>query len=229
MDKRKAYHDKLDKVLNVFLSDDKTADVVLEETTLEDGTVIQYADKNVGTPVMVIVEGQDPAPVADGDYKISDTEILVVKEGVIAEVKAPEAEVETPAEGAVVDAETATPAVEVANDPASIFNLDKLSKIIDLSKEGFHTLTFSVANGKVEWGNLYSESFQELKEQLTASQEEIKAAKLKFEEDLKILGKTVKETKLVQAPVELKTVPQTAKERKIAAIMEQRKQPETEN
>ncbi len=191
MTTRDQFHARLDKILNVFLKDETP--VQLEQKTLEDGTVIEYESLEVGKPVMVIVEGQDPAPLADGEYELDD-QIMVIVEGKIAEIK-PKEEEEKPAE-------EEAPVEQAVDNVEAIFNLEKLKGLIDLSKDGFHTISLSVSNGKIEWGNIYSESFQELKEQIKLKEEENNSLKIKFEEDLKILGQVVKETKVIQAPVE---------------------------
>ena len=191
MTTRDQFHARLDKILNVFLKDETP--VQLEQKTLEDGTVIEYESLEVGKPVMVVVEGQDPAPLADGEYSIED-QIIVIAEGKIAEIK-PEEEEEKPAE-------EEAPVEQAVDNVEAIFNLEKLKGLIDLTKDGFHTISLSVSNGKIEWGNIYSESFQELKEQIKLKEEENNSLKIKFEEDLKILGQVVKETKVIQAPVE---------------------------
>lgn len=191
MTTRDQFHARLDKILNVFLKDETP--VQLEQKTLEDGTVIEYESLEVGKPVMVIVEGQDPAPLADGEYELDD-QIMVIVEGKISEIK-PKEEEEKPAE-------EETPVEQEVDNVEAIFNLEKLKGLIDLSKDGFHTISLSVSNGKIEWGNIYSESFQELKEQIKLKEEENNSLKIKFEEDLKILGQVVKETKVIQAPVE---------------------------
>ena len=191
MTTRDQFHSRLDKILNVFLKDETP--VSLEQKTLEDGTVIEYESLEVGKPVMVIVEGQDPAPLADGEYELDD-QIMVIVEGKISEIK-PKEEEEKPAE-------EETPVEQEVDNVEAIFNLEKLKGLIDLTKDGFHTISLSVSNGKIEWGNIYSESFQELKEQIKLKEEENNSLKIKFEEDLKILGQVVKETKVIQAPVE---------------------------
>ncbi len=191
MTTRDQFHARLDKILNVFLKDETP--VQLEQKTLEDGTVIEYESLEVGKPVMVIVEGQDPAPLADGEYELDD-QIMVIAEGKIAEIK-PKEEEEKPAE-------EEAPVEQAVDNVEAIFNLEKLKGLIDLTKDGFHTISLSVSNGKIEWGNIYSESFQELKEQIKLKEEENNSLKIKFEEDLKILGQVVKETKVIQAPVE---------------------------
>jgi len=199
MTKREAYHQKLDKVLNVFLGEQESGEVTLGEAVMEDGTKISWDVLEVDAPVMVMVEGEDPAPAPDGEYKISETQMIKVAGGVIAEIM--EIESEEVAEDDVVMEENNVE-TEVVKSAADIFNLEKLKELVDLSKEGFHTLTFSVANGAIEWGNIYSESFQELKKELETAKAEIQEKDLKFEKDLELLGKAVKLDKIIQAPVE---------------------------
>lgn len=196
MSKRTAFHERLDKILDVFFAKEDSEEVKFAQSTMEDGTVIEYENTEVGTAVMVIPAEGEPAPAPNGEYKIDEMTTLVVADGKIAEVKV-EKETEEPAEE-----EMAADPVEPATTAEAIFNLDKLKELIDLTKDGFHTISLSVSNGIIEWGNVYSESFQELKTQLSLKEEEIKTAKAEFEEQLKILGQTVKETKVVQAPVE---------------------------
>jgi len=217
MSKRQAFHERLDKILDVFFA--KDSEITMAQSTLEDGTVIEYENTEVGTPVMIIVEGQDPTPVPDGEYKISETQSLVCVEGKIAEVKEMEPEEEPE--------ETEEMAVETPAEPAieDIFNLEKLKSLIDLTKDGFHTISLSVANGKIEWGNIYSESFTELKEQLKLKSEELTKANQKFEEDLKILGQTIKETKVIQAPMpEMNAAPKTKTDIILSRLEENRKE-----
>lgn len=221
-EKTASYHANLDKILSIFF---KNESISLAQVTMPDGTVIEYESTEVGTPVMVIVEGQEPTAAPDGEYKISETETLIVAEGVIAEVKTEEVEEVVEEEMEEGETPTETPAeepVEEIDDPASIFNIDKLKELIDLTKEGFHTISFSVANGKIEWGNIYSESFQELSEQVSAKDQEIADMKLKFEQDLKLLGQTIKETQVIQAPVETKPVILTKKDLILRQLDEQR-------
>lgn len=217
-DKRSKFHENLDKVLNVFLGEEASeATVELAEKTLEDGTVIQYENLEPGTPVMKVVEGEDPVPMDDGEYKISDTEILVVVEGVVSEVK--------PVEEEMPEEETAETEMEKTENTASdIFNLDVLKQKIDFEKDGFHSIEFSISNGAIEWGNILSQSYQEMSKQLAAKEQELKQAKVEFENQLEVLGKTIKETKVKQAPVEAKTQPTTWRERKLEAIKAKRQE-----
>src|SRR5574343_11356 len=123
MTTRDQFHARLDKILNVFLKDETP--VQLEQKTLEDGTVIEYESLDVGKPVMVVVEGQDPAPLADGEYELDD-QIMVIAEGKIAEIK-PKEEEEKPAE------EEEAPVEQEVDNVEAIFNLEKLKGLIDLT------------------------------------------------------------------------------------------------
>lgn len=241
MSKDKSEQTKLDKVLILLGLKDEAPEITLEEKTLEDGTVISYDNMEVGTAVMVIVEGEDPTVAPDGEYQISETEKLVVVDGVISEVITEEATEEAPEEVVEEDlsdeAELAEEDVEVVEEEVpetnteDVFNMDKLKGIIDLEKEGFHTLTFSVANGSIEWGNLYSESFQELKAEkesndvkVTKLEKEVADMKLEHEAQLKLIGETMKESGLIQAPVETVKVPKTWKELKMESLKKARKE-----
>lgn len=74
-----------------------------EEATLEDGTVISADAFEVGNAVFIVVEEeQQPLPV--GEYALADGSLLVVEEeGVIADIKAADEEVEEVVEEEVVE------------------------------------------------------------------------------------------------------------------------------
>lgn len=217
-EKTASYHANLDRILKVFFKDD--AQVELAEAILPDGTKITYENTEVGTPVFVVAEDGTQTPAPDGEHQISETELLVVKDGLVVEVKPvePAEEVEEEMEVEPVVEET-----EVKGT-SDIFNLEILKTKVDFTKEGFHTISFSIANGVIEWGNIYSESFQELSEQVSAKDREIAELKAKFEADLEILGKTIKETKVVQAPLETAPVALTKKDLLFRQLEEQRKE-----
>lgn len=202
-DIRAPYHSRLDKILNTLFGKEKedSVEVELAQSTLEDGTVIEYEALEVGAAVTVVVEGEDPAPAPDGEHTLEDGTKITTEGGVITEIMEPEAEEETEEE-AEEELENAELEDEGEETPSPSFNLEelknKLSEKIDMEKEAFYTISLSVANGKFEWGAIYSESISELKDQL-------KEAELKFENDLKILGETVRETLIPEAPVETPT------------------------
>ena len=215
-EKTASYHANLDRILKVFFKDE--AQVELAEALLPDGTKITYENTEAGTPVFVVAEDGTQSPAPDGEHQISETEILVVADGLVVEVKPiePKEEGEAPAEEA--------PAETEVKGTSDIFNLEVLKTKVDFGKEGFHTISFSIANGVIEWGNIYSESFQELSEQVSAKDKEIAALKAKFESDLELLGKTIKETKVVQAPVETAPVVLSKKDLLLRQLEDQRKE-----
>lgn len=81
----------------------------LGEIKTDKETLIIEGELEVGKPVFVEAEGE-PAPAADGEYTTEDGTVIVVAEGVIAEIKPIE---ETPAEEEKpVEMEEETPAEE---------------------------------------------------------------------------------------------------------------------
>ncbi|MFO7819525.1 MAG: hypothetical protein R6V17_04730 [Halanaerobacter sp.] len=238
-------HEILDRVIAKF-SNEEDQEISLAEATMEDGTVISYENTEVGTAVMVLPEEGEPTPAPDGEYQISESEILVVSDGVIERVESPTPEAEEVDEE--VEAEEEKPDTKDTNDtelededeeleseksdPMGFFNPERFKELVDLSKEGFYTIQFSVSNNKIEWGNLFSESFQELSDQkgeletkLSEKDEEIANMKTKFEEDLKLIGETIKESGIIQAPVEKETKTLLTKSDLIARRLEdQRKE-----
>lgn len=74
-----------------------------EEATLEDGTVISADAFEVGNAVFIVVE-EDQQPLPVGEYALADGSLLVVEEeGVIADIKAADEEVEEEVEEEVVE------------------------------------------------------------------------------------------------------------------------------
>ena len=74
-----------------------------EDAALEDGTIISAEAFEVGNAVFIVVEEeQQPLPV--GEYAMADGSLLVVEEeGVIAEIKAADEEIEEEIEEEVVE------------------------------------------------------------------------------------------------------------------------------
>lgn len=167
------FTDLLTKYFPAVKFEETTEEVKFESVTLEDGRVIEYENLEVGTQVNVIVEGQDPQPIEEGTFKISETqEIVTDAEGKIVSVND------------IVTEESEAPAEEAQMNSMDLeMFLTTLREKLDLGKEGFRTITLSVRDdGKIEWGNILEESFTELKASLKASKEESK----KIENDLKV-------------------------------------------
>jgi len=74
-----------------------------EEAALEDGTIISADAFEVGNAVFIVVE-EDQQPLPVGEYALADGSLLVVEEeGVIADIKAADEEVEEVVEEEVVE------------------------------------------------------------------------------------------------------------------------------
>lgn len=87
--------DKIKDLLGIELSSQDVESVELAQSTLENGTVIEYKSMEAGSPVFIVSEDEKIAlPV--GEYTLEDGKILVVvDEGEISEIKeAAEEEVE---------------------------------------------------------------------------------------------------------------------------------------
>ena len=87
--------DKIKDLLGIELSSQDVEAVKLAQSTLENGTVIEYESMEAGSPVFIVSEDEKIAlPV--GEYTLEDGKILVVvDEGEISEIKeAAEEEVE---------------------------------------------------------------------------------------------------------------------------------------
>jgi hypothetical protein len=134
----------------------------------------------------------------------------VIEEPVIEEPEA-EAEVEEEVEEEV---EVEVPAVEMQEEePSDIFNLGELKKKINLKLNGFYTIEFEVMDGVITWGNIYSQSFQQLKSQL----------KKEYEDEVKQIASKGKEVNLNKRVMEPEK-PATRKELIMARLAEKDKE-----
>ena len=79
--------DKIKDLLGIELSSQDVEAVELAQSTLENGTVIEYESMEAGSPVFIVSEDEKIAlPV--GEYTLEDGKILVVvDEGEISEIK----------------------------------------------------------------------------------------------------------------------------------------------
>ena len=137
-----------------------------EEAALEDGTIISADAFEVGNAVFIVVE-EDQQPLPVGEYALADGSLLVVEEeGVIADIKAADEEVEEVVEEEVV--EQSEEVVEQSSD-------DSKEAIIQ-------------AIGVME--NLLQE-FNALKEEFASIKEEAKENAVKVEEFEKV-GEEIK-------------------------------------
>lgn len=83
--------------------EEATEQLKFEEAALEDGTIISADAFEVGNAVFIVVE-EDQQPLPVGEYALADGSLLVVEEeGVIADIKASDEEVEEVVEEEVVE------------------------------------------------------------------------------------------------------------------------------
>ena len=79
--------DKIKDLLGIELTSQEAEAVKLAQSTLENGTVIEYDSMEAGSPVFIVSEDEKIALPA-GEYTLEDGKILVVvDEGEIAEIK----------------------------------------------------------------------------------------------------------------------------------------------
>jgi hypothetical protein len=99
-------------------------EVKLAQMKLKDGVTIIEADAFEMDNNVFIVNGEDKIPVPVGEYELEDGMILVVAvEGIIAEIKEPVAEVETPE--AEVEVEVEAQAETVATPKRIVESVSK--------------------------------------------------------------------------------------------------------
>ena len=83
--------------------EEATEQLKFEEAALEDGTIISADAFEVGNAVFIVIE-EDQQPLPVGEYALADGSLLVVEEeGVIADIKAADEEVEEVVEEEVVE------------------------------------------------------------------------------------------------------------------------------
>ena len=79
--------EKIKDLLGIELSSQEAEAIELAQTTLENGTIIEYESLEAGSPVFIVTEDEKIALPA-GEYTLEDGRILlVVDEGEISEVK----------------------------------------------------------------------------------------------------------------------------------------------
>ena len=79
--------DKIKDLLGIELSSQDAEAVELAQSTLENGTVIEYESMEAGSPVFIVSEDEKIALPA-GEYTLEDGKIIVViDEGEISEIK----------------------------------------------------------------------------------------------------------------------------------------------
>lgn len=199
-----------------------------EEVKLE----VTYPELIEGAEVK---EGEEIAP--DGEYEVEDGIKIVVLDGKISEIIKPEveevvepevemeAEVEITEEVILAEEEVIEPVVEVEEEIVvedkpiveDVLNVEGLSALINMPemKDGFCSISFSVVDGKIAWGELYTSDYKMLMSKQTDTEKELNELKAKLEAKDNLileLGKEVDKKPLIQAPSEYKEVKLTRAE-----------------
>lgn len=142
MEEKKSLMERLDVALGkvkTFLSDEKESSVKLAaEVVKEDGTVVYTeADEFAVGATAWVKDGEQTIPAPDGEHKLEDGRVLVVKEGVVESIMEAEVEEEMSNEPEYVTKEEFSKSMsEFANILADALNLSiEMSKESDLAKE----------------------------------------------------------------------------------------------
>lgn len=144
---------------------------------LADGTTIEIQGETVvGTPVMVVTD-QGAAPIPDGEYTMEDGTVVMTSGGVIAEVKAPNAEeAAAPSGEQPMGAEgNAAPA---APTPTQI--IERIEKEMVFAKEEIEKLKGEIVT--------ITESFNAVKAELNTEKEKFSKAAESFNAALETFG-----------------------------------------
>lgn len=177
---------------NTNLAGESTVEVKFEDYTLENGDLITFEVLEVGKEIYSVIEDGDNVLVADGEYIINDN-IVTTENGVIT-VISPKEVIEV-----VVEEE-----VEVK--PEFNFNMDSLKELVDISKDGYHTVEFSITDGNIVWGSVYSNTYAALLSEDKAPLEVELTEKdniiAKLQEQIEALGETAVTNTVIQAPIE---------------------------
>lgn len=143
-----------------------------EEAALEDGTIISADAFEVGNAVFIVVE-EDQQPLPVGEYALADGSLLVVEEeGVIADIKAADQEVEEEVEEVVEQSEEV---IEQSADDSKEAIIQAIGVLENLVQE------FESMKAKVD---SLSENFETVK-----AEAEVNAAKV---EEFEKVGEEIK-------------------------------------
>ena len=128
--------------------------VELAQMTLENGTVLEAEEFAAGQEVFIITE-EDRIALPVGEYELEDGQILVVEEeGLIADIKAEEAEVE-------VEVEAAEEEMGYVNKEEFAAAIDEIKAMIEEVKAGM--------KDKEEMAQVQAEVEAQVKEELSAT------------------------------------------------------------
>jgi hypothetical protein len=137
-------------------TDKPDADKPSTETTIPpvkahivEKTVIVYTAVN--EPVL----SENDGAVEDGEYNLDNDKIITVKDGKLTDIKDV---VETTEQEA---AETKPSDVKLNTIELGI-EKNRLADLVDLTKDGEYTISLTVSEGQIKYGNVYANTYQNL-------------------------------------------------------------------
>lgn len=147
------------------------------ETELETGHIvstIEISYTKLGEKVIQVVEeGADEILIGDGEYKLDDDTVIVIKDGLLSEL--------TPKEETEEETEL--------DDEVKLASIEKnrISDIVDLTKDGDYTINLEVYDGEITWGSLYTSTWENLLlAEETKTTEAVDELTLAFETKIKL-------------------------------------------
>jgi len=216
MSKKSELKKKFDEfIAGLFSSNEDTHEVEFASQKLEDGTIISYENLNVGTDVFVQQTDGNLTPLADGEYKVEEG-TLVVASGKVAEVKVEEPASPVEPVPAQEQAKEETKMAEIVIDqplPDGIYfapdgkQLTVIAgKVTDISEVDMKK---DIKMSAEEQVNLKDELKKEVEKEYN---EKLEAHKKETIEKLEELAKLSRESKVKNAPIEVKPEIKTVKD-----------------
>ena len=159
---------KANTILNRILAElASVREVKFATMTLENGAVLEAEAFEAGNEVFV-VSGEDRVPAPVGEHKLEDGSILVVvEEGMIAEIKSAEAEAEVEVE--MQSEEAVAVAEEVAQEA-----------VTEVAEEVVAVIEVAVAEAVAPLVEEIQSEMKKMKEEMAAYKAEMAAAKKEF-------------------------------------------------
>ncbi len=130
-------------------SEEKLSESLISNTTKE-GIKIEYSALETGTEIFSIPtdEKKEAELLKSSEITLSDdTKVTTDENGKIVEIKLKE---EAPVAVELTDEQKNTLAVALS------FDLESLKELVDTSKNGYHSVDFSIQDGAITWADVYS-------------------------------------------------------------------------
>ena len=161
---------KANTILNRILAElASVREVKFATMTLENGAVLEAEAFEAGNEVFV-VSGEDRVPAPVGEHKLEDGSILVVvEEGMIAEIKPAEAEAPVEVEVEMQSEEAVAVAEEVASEA-----------VTEVAEEVVAVIEVAVAEAIAPIVEEIQSEMKKMKEEMSAYKAEMAAAKKEF-------------------------------------------------